>query len=67
MTTENWSKDNVYVDKCYLNGKLLDKSYFTYDDIRDGGTLHFVMSKKPNRKRAVKKESVPPSVSQFVK
>lgn len=63
MTTENWSKDNVYVDKCYINGKLHDKSYFTYDDIRDGATIKFVMSRKPNRKRATVRSAIPPSVS----
>ena len=29
ITTENWSKENVYVDKMYLNGEEYDKSYIT--------------------------------------
>ena len=64
VTTENWSKDNVYIDKMFLNGVEYDKSYITYDDIRNGAKLHFVMSSSPNKKRAVSDESVPPSLSQ---
>ncbi len=62
-TTDNWSPENIYVDQLYLNGQLHDKSYFTYDDIRDGATLHFVMSKTPNHERATSSEAVPPSIS----
>ncbi len=62
MTTDNWSKKNIYVKELYLNGKLHDKSYITYDDIRDGAELHFVMSSVPVKTRAVGKEAVPPSL-----
>lgn len=62
MTTANWSKKNIYVKELYLNGKLHDKSYITYDDIRDGAELHFVMSPVPVKTRAVGKEAVPPSL-----
>ena len=62
MTTDNWSKKNIYVKELYLNGKLHDKSYITYDDIRDGAELHFVMSPVPVKTRAVGKEAVPPSL-----
>ena len=55
VTTENWSKENVYVKTFYLNGKKHDCSFIRYEDIKDGAELHFVMSKTPNRKRATKK------------
>ena len=63
VTTENWSKENVYVEKMLLNGKEYDKSYITYDDIRNGADIHVVMSATPNKQRAVSDESVPPSLS----
>lgn len=63
MTTEGWSEENVYVKAMYLNGKKYDKSYITYDDIRDGASLHFVMSGKPAYRRAVSDDAVAPSVS----
>lgn len=43
------SKENIYIQKVYLNGKPYDKSYITYDDIVNGSTLKFVMGKKPNK------------------
>jgi len=64
MTTDNWSKNNVYINKLYLNGKLWNKSYFTYDDIKDGADIHFIMSNRPNTHRATSADAIPPSLSQ---
>lgn len=51
----------------YLNGKEYNKSFITYDDIKNGADIHFVMNKTPNYKRAVAEESVPPSLSNITK
>lgn len=59
VTTKNWTSKNVYVKEMYLNGKKYNKSYLTYNDIKDGADILFVMSKSPNYKRAVADESVP--------
>ncbi len=66
VTTENWSKENVYIKEMFLNGKKYDQSYLQYDDIKDGAKIHYVMSKRPNYKRGVKDNSVPPSISSKV-
>lgn len=42
-----------YVKEVRLNGKLYDKLYLTHADIMAGGTLEFIMSATPNRKRCV--------------
>ena len=63
MTADNWSPENIYVKELYVNGRKHDKSYLTYDDIRHGVKLRFVMSPKPNYRRAVSGEAVPPSLS----
>ena len=63
MVADNWSPKNVYVKELYVNGKKYDKSYLKYEDIRDGVKLRFVMSNKPNYKRAVSDEAVSPSLS----
>ena len=63
MTADNWSPKNVYVKELYVNGKKHNKSYLTYDEIRDGVKLRFVMSSKPNYNRATDDEAVPPSLS----
>ena len=38
-------------------------THLKYEDIRDGVKLRFVMSSKPNYKRAVSDEAVAPSLS----
>ena len=45
----NNNKENIYIQKVYLNGRPYNKSYITYDDIINGSTLKFVMGKKPNK------------------
>lgn len=64
VTTKNWSKKNVYVKEVYLNGKKYNKSYITYNDLKNGMDLHFVMSARPNYKRGTSDDAVPPSISE---
>ena len=49
VEAENNSKENIYIQKIFLNGKPYKKTYITYDDIINGSTLKFVMGKKPNK------------------
>jgi len=64
MTAENWSPENVYVKALYVNGKKHDLSYIGYDDIKDGVKLRFVMSGRPEYRRASSYDAVAPSVSE---
>lgn len=63
MTTENWSDENIYIKELYVDGVKYNKSYLEYDQVRDGVELHFVMSSKPNYRRATSDDAVPPSIS----
>lgn len=63
VTTENWSPENLYVRRMYVDGREWDKSYIAYDDIRRGAHIHFVMSPRPARRRAVSEAAIPPSLS----
>ena len=47
------SDKNRYVKAVKLNGKPYDKLYLTHADIMAGGTLEFVMSSTPNKKRCI--------------
>ncbi len=42
-----------YVKEVRLNGQPYDKLYLTHSDIMKGGTLEFIMSGTPNKKRCV--------------
>ncbi|MCI1647408.1 MAG: GH92 family glycosyl hydrolase [Bacteroides sp.] len=43
IIAHNNSKDNMYIQSAKLNGKPYTKSYITFKDIVDGGTLEFEM------------------------
>ena len=43
----NNSRENKYVQSMVLNGKKLDKPFFTHQDIVDGGTLELTMGNVP--------------------
>ena len=40
-----------YIESVMLNGELIDKNFITYEEIKNGGTLEFTLSNKPNKKR----------------
>lgn len=43
--TQNWSKENVFVKKILVNGKTYHQSYITWDNIKNGADIEYVMSK----------------------
>jgi putative alpha-1,2-mannosidase len=47
IQTDNYSPENIYVRKVWLNGVLLDRFRFRHSEISQGGTLRFEMSKYP--------------------
>ena len=63
MTTENYSKQNVYIQAMFLNGKEYNKTYITYDDIKNGADIKFVLGSNPNKSWGTSDESVAPSLS----
>ena len=40
---------NKYIQEVKLNGKVLDHSFITHQEIMDGGILEFTMSAEPNK------------------
>ena len=49
VEADNNTKENIYIQKVFLNGKPYKKTYITYEDIMNGSTLKFVMGKRPNK------------------
>ena len=43
ITANKESEKHIYVKKVLLNGKLLDRSWITHEEIMNGGTLEFVL------------------------
>ena len=47
------SDENRYIKSITLNGKPYSKTYLKHSDLTEGGTLEFVMSSKPNKRRGI--------------
>ena len=49
VETVGGGNGNIYIQSAELNGKQYDRSYITYEDIMNGGTLKFSLGPEPNR------------------
>ena len=63
VLAEGLSDANRYVGKVMLNGKTLDRSYITHDELTAGGELRFTMQARPNKSRATSRAVRPFSTS----
>ncbi len=61
IIAKNSSKKNKYIQSAKLNGKTLNKVWFTHDDILNGGTIELVMGSFPNKEWGASIEAAPPS------
>ena len=68
INATNNNKNNRYVKAISINGMLHSKNYITFDVLKEGGTITYEMSSKPNTNRGVEPEDFPYSFSnEFVK
>ena len=44
VTANNLSDENIYVKDIYLNNEKLNRSYITFEEVLNGGNLHFEMT-----------------------
>jgi len=63
VVAENQAPDHVYVSEVWLDGKRLNRTYITHEEIVGGGELRFVMSDRPNREWGTGSEARPYSMS----
>ena len=63
VKTNNVSDKNIYVQSASLDDKPLTKSFITYNDIMNGGTLVFEMGNQPNKNLWIEPKSFPPSMT----
>lgn len=59
----NVSDKNRYVKSLKLNGKAYSKLFITHEDLMNGAVLEFEMTDKPNKKRGLKPEDKPYSLT----
>ena len=61
VVAKNNSDENVYIQKAYLNGKPMNKPWFTHDDLINGSKLELEMGNQPNKLLGNKSIDSPPS------
>ena len=61
VVAKNNSADNKYIQSATLNGKPYNKTYFSHEDIVEGGTLVLTMGNRPCKTWGVGADAVPPS------
>jgi predicted alpha-1,2-mannosidase len=57
------SEANVYIQSATLNGRPLDRPWFTHQEIANGATLEFQMGPAPNKSWGSGPNAAPPSMS----
>nr|HPI73005.1 glycoside hydrolase family 92 protein [bacterium] len=63
IKAEGLSRENIYIQSAWLNGKAYDKAWITHQDIVNGGALVYQMGPAPNKEWASALTSAPPSMS----
>jgi predicted alpha-1,2-mannosidase len=63
IEARNNSKENKYIQSATLNGKPLNKPWFDHTEIKNGGTLIFVMGPEPNKSWGSAVDAAPPSMT----
>lgn len=59
ITAKNNSQQNKYIQKATLNGKALNRSYITHQEILSGGQLILEMGSRPNTRLWAEKNTRP--------
>ena len=54
ITVERQNADCIFVKEVYLNGKLLDRPYITYDEIMSGGKMRVLMYSRSDKDELIK-------------
>ena len=49
MTAENLSDTNIYIQSARVNGKNWDSPFLPAKELKNGGSIHFVMGPQPNK------------------
>ncbi len=63
IVANNNSDKNIYIQSATLNGKPLNKPWFSHADIAGGGKLVFQMGPAPNKNWGSAPDAAPPSMS----
>lgn len=61
----NNSIENKYIQSATLNGKAMNRTWISHEEITAGGILIFEMAAEPNKKWGTGKKNIPPSMTEI--
>ena len=61
VVAENYAPENKYIQSAKLNGKPLNKPWFTHEELMAGGTLKLTMGAYPNKAWGSREKEAPPA------
>ena len=62
VTADN-ARRSVYIASVTLDGKPIDRNYITYDELMQGGELHFALRPRPDYERGTDDAAAPHSLT----
>ena len=62
VTADN-PRRNVYIASVTLDGKPIDRNYITYDELMQGGELHYALRPRPDYERGTDDAAAPHSLT----
>ena len=62
LIAKNKSAKNIYIQSATLNGKPLNRSYITHDEVMNGDKVTLEMGPQPNMVWGRDEENIPPSI-----
>jgi putative alpha-1,2-mannosidase len=65
IIAHNCNENNKYIQSASLNGKIWTKSWFSHDDIKNGGVLELTMGNRANLTWGSAQQDAPPSQDNF--
>ncbi|MDR3195155.1 MAG: glycoside hydrolase family 92 protein [Tannerella sp.] len=65
VSARNSSASCKYIRSAQLNGKPLERAWFTHGDLTRGGRLELIMSDRPDKQWGSRPEDAPPSALHF--
>ena len=66
VKARNFSEKNKYIRGAKLNGKPLDRLWFTHDELVSGGVLELEMDSRPDRSWCASEDAVPVSGMEYI-
>jgi putative alpha-1,2-mannosidase len=63
IEAKNVSAQNKYIQSAMLNGKPLNRPWFSHSDLVKGGALVLIMGPRPNKQWGNTPQAAPPSMT----